>query len=104
MPYNLTAATNPGTATWTETAFTTSYVGGTTIPQDGASKQIDVGAFWPATADGGLVIIECANASGVPDATAIAFASSWDGSGNLTITANANATANTDLVVLVLTL
>lgn len=102
MPLQLTADTNPGTATWTETAFTSNYAGGGDIGAGTNSVTIPVGAFWPASADGGFVIISQIDTGGGPDSSALSFAWSWDGSGNLTITANANANADTSLAVGVL--
>lgn len=102
MPLQLTADTIPGTATWTDAAFTSSYAGGGDISAGTDSVTIPVGAFWPASADGGLVIISQIDTASGPDSTALSFASSWDGSGNLTITANADANADTSLAVGVL--
>ncbi len=99
MPFNLTTDTLPGTATWSASAFNSSYAGGGTIGAAATDVVIAAGAFWPSTADGGLVILSII---GVPDASAISFASSWDGSGNLTITANAAATADVSIAVAVL--
>ena len=98
MPFQLTTDLNPGTATWSASAFNSSYAGGGTIGVAATDVVIAVGAFWPSTADGGLVLL---SVIGVPDATAISFASSWDGSGNLTVTANAAATANVPIAILV---
>ena len=99
MPFQLTTDTNPGVASWTAAAFASSYAGGGTIGAAATDVVIAVGAFWPSTADGGLVLL---SVLGVPDATAISFAFSWDGSGNLTITANAAATADVSIGVAVL--
>jgi len=100
MPFQLTADLQTGgTATWTAAAFTTSYAGGGTIGAAATDVVIAVDTFWPSTADGGLAIV---SVIGVPDASAISFAFSWDGSGNLTITANTAATADVSLGLLVL--
>jgi len=99
MPFQLVTATVPGDATWAFTSFTTAYAGGGSLAPAATNVVIAVDTFWPVTADGGIVLISVV---GVPDATAISFASSWDGSGNLTITANAGATAGTSFSIVVL--
>ena len=98
MPFQLTTDLNPGTATWTEAAFTSSYAGGGTIASLATSVVIAVGTFWPASADGGFVTL---TPIGAGDATATSFGYAWDGSGNLTITANSGAAADVALAILV---
>lgn len=98
MPFQLTTDLNPGTATWTAAAFTSSYAGGGTIGLGATNVVIAVDTFWPASANGGLVLL---SVIGIPDTGATSFASSWDGSGNLTITANAAAAGDVSIAVAV---
>ena len=93
MSFLLTADANPGTATWS-----TGVVADTATIALGAAT---TGAIAVGAAYDGLPVLVTTQGAAV-DATATAFAASWDGAGNLTIVSNANATAAVTLAYAVL--